>query len=215
MQINTHDAASPARGRGRQDGSARQRSEPQAVGRCLSVLTGGAMAVACGLVLVMTLAFGYEVVARYFFNSPTGFVNQVAAYSMPLLTFLGAAWTLRTGGHVSVDILSSRLPVGNKALLEAVMETLSALLVAVVTVLACLTVVESYEEGTRSFSTAVTFPEFIPQLVMPFGLALLLMEQIRLCAGGWRRLWIAASAEAQSPVDSDNQNGVTHAEAMQ
>lgn len=95
------------------------------------------------------------------------------------------------------------------------METLYALLVAVVTVLACLTVVESYEEGTRSFSTAVTFPEFIPQLVMPFGLALLLAQQIRLCVDGWRRFRVAAGAGAQSQAGPDNQNGATHAGAMQ
>jgi len=158
------------------------------VGRVLSAVANGANALACVLVVLMALAFGYEVISRYFFAKPTGFVNQIAAYSMPLITFLGVAWTLRKNGHVSVDILTSQLSPRPRAILAAVMDSLSVVLLVCITVFAYMTVMESYEQGTRSFATAITFPEFIPQIVMPVGLLLLLLEQIRLAAIGWRQI---------------------------
>lgn len=161
--------------------------EPSAGGRLLTATTEGANALACALVVLMALAFGYEVSARYLFDDPTGFVNQFAAYSMPIITFLGAARTLRINGHVSVDIVTTRLPPRLRARIAAVMDSLSVVVLALVTIFASMTVLESYSYGTRSFATAVTFPEFIPQIVMPVGLLLLLLEQLRLTVLAWRR----------------------------
>ena len=42
---------------------------------------------------------------RYFFNRPLIWVVELTEYGLLYVTFLGAAWLLRQGGHVQVDIL--------------------------------------------------------------------------------------------------------------
>lgn len=133
---------------------------------------------ATALILILTAVIGYEVIARYLFSSPTGFANQFAAYSMPAITFLAAAATLRKNGHVTVDALINVLGSRPRAGLEVLTEAFSVLVVAAVTVAAVMLVHESWESGTRTFSTAVSFPEYLPQMVMAVGLSLLALQQV-------------------------------------
>lgn len=57
----------------------------------------------------MTLAVSYSVVMRYLLNRPPIWVVQVSEYMLLWITFLGAAWLLREGGHIRVDIITSHL----------------------------------------------------------------------------------------------------------
>lgn len=133
---------------------------------------------ATALILILTAVMGYEVIARYIFNSPTGFANQFAAYSMPVIAFLSAAATLRKNGHVSVDVLVKALSKRLRARLEVLTEAFSLVLVAAVTIAAGSYVYQSWESGTMTFSTAVTFPEYWPQMVLPTGLLFLTFQQL-------------------------------------
>lgn len=53
----------------------------------------------------------YEVVSRYFFNDPTIWADDVSKQFMLLLVMLGSAYALREGAHISIDVISSRLPL--------------------------------------------------------------------------------------------------------
>jgi TRAP-type mannitol/chloroaromatic compound transport system permease small subunit len=53
----------------------------------------------------------YEVVARYAFNSPTLWGNDIAYMTNGTLFLLGAAYTLRMGAHIRIDFLATRLPL--------------------------------------------------------------------------------------------------------
>jgi TRAP-type mannitol/chloroaromatic compound transport system permease small subunit len=75
-----------------------------AVGRGLALL---AMVQIVALVVVML----WEVVARYGFNSPTLWANDITYMTNGTLFLLGAAWTLRRNQHIRIDFLSARLPV--------------------------------------------------------------------------------------------------------
>lgn len=75
-----------------------------AVGRGLALV---AMVQIVALIVVML----FEVVARYGFNSPTLWANDITYMSNGTLFLLGAAWTLRRNQHVRIDFLSTRLPV--------------------------------------------------------------------------------------------------------
>lgn len=129
------------------------------------------------LVLLLAGSIGYEVIARYFFNSPTGFANQFAAYVMPCIAFLAAAAALRENAHVAVDILVSALPERRRAVLAIVTELFSVILLVAVTYYTVLVIIDTYQSGTRTFSTVLTFPEYLPQMVMPLGFALLTLQQ--------------------------------------
>ena len=144
-------------------------------------------AVATALVIVVAVAFIYEIIARFLFNSPSGFVNQLSAYALPVIGFLGAAGTLAHNGHVAVDVLVQKLSPKAQAGLAIVTEAFSVLLLLVVTVITVGVVMEFWESGYKEFSTSVTFPEYLPQIAMPVGLALLTMQQMRQFVGSIRR----------------------------
>ncbi|HJQ57792.1 MAG TPA: TRAP transporter small permease subunit [Vineibacter sp.] len=75
-----------------------------AVSRALAML---AMVQIVVLVIVML----WEVVARYGFDSPTLWANDITYMTNGTLFLLGAAWTLRRNQHIRIDFLSARLPL--------------------------------------------------------------------------------------------------------
>lgn len=83
----------------------------------INVWTGHIVAFA---IFPVTAVLFYEVVARYFFNSPTVWAHDAAQQLMLLIVMLGAAYTLREGAHVSIDALSSHLPPRVQAALDIV-----------------------------------------------------------------------------------------------
>ena len=56
-----------------------------------------------------------EVILRYFFNSPTVWANELAQMFFGAYAILAGGYILRSGGHVNVDILYSRLPKKSRA----------------------------------------------------------------------------------------------------
>ena len=72
--------------------------------RILAACEGVAAAGATLIFVFITLAICAEVLLRYGFNSPISWVVEISEYSLLWITFLGASWVLRHGGHVRVDI---------------------------------------------------------------------------------------------------------------
>ena len=69
------------------------------------------------LFLFFVLLF-MEVILRYFFNSPTVWANELAQMLFGAYAILAGGYILRTGGHVNVDILYSRLSKKTRAILD-------------------------------------------------------------------------------------------------
>jgi TRAP-type mannitol/chloroaromatic compound transport system permease small subunit len=69
------------------------------------------------LFLFFALLF-MEVILRYFFNSPTVWANELAQMLFGAYAILAGGYIMRTGGHVNVDIVYSRLSKKSKAGLD-------------------------------------------------------------------------------------------------
>jgi TRAP-type C4-dicarboxylate transport system permease small subunit len=132
---------------------------------------------AATLVLLLAVLISYEVVARYVFGHPTGFANQAAAYAMPIIAFFAAAATLRRNHHVAVDAVVNLLSARSRLRLAVLTEVLSLVAVTFMTWAMLMEVIDNYETGTRSFSTVITFPEYLPQVPMLIGLLILAGHQ--------------------------------------
>ena len=61
---------------------------------------------------VMTIIVSYAVVARYVFNRPIGWSEEIATYMMVWSVFLGAAYTLKDGKVVVKDGKIEATPMG-------------------------------------------------------------------------------------------------------
>ncbi|MDR5906497.1 TRAP transporter small permease [Franzmannia qiaohouensis] len=71
------------------------------------------------LVLVLSSIFVLmfaQVLLRYIIHSPFAWIEEVAAYMLPVLAIWGAAVCIRQGSHLKVDLLLDVLPRTVKAL---------------------------------------------------------------------------------------------------
>ena len=60
------------------------------------------------LILITSLAVVYEVISRYLLASPTFWSYEVSYMMSSAYWFLGGAWTLKIGRHVTVDVIYAR-----------------------------------------------------------------------------------------------------------
>ncbi|HEY9096526.1 MAG TPA: TRAP transporter small permease [Hydrogenophaga sp.] len=83
--------------------------------RLVALLTGLAMALAAGGLLLSLVLIGWAVVMRYVFNAAPVWVDEVVGFALVVTVLLGAAQTFRRGEHIGVDVLVSRLsPAGRR-----------------------------------------------------------------------------------------------------
>jgi TRAP-type mannitol/chloroaromatic compound transport system permease small subunit len=89
-----------------------------ALADCIDRLTttvGRAMA---WLALVVVLLQFALVVARYLFGLGSIWLTETVIYAHATLFMLAAAWTLKVGGHVRVDIFYAEVSARTKALID-------------------------------------------------------------------------------------------------
>ncbi|MGB8748714.1 MAG: TRAP transporter small permease subunit, partial [Pseudolabrys sp.] len=75
---------------------------------------------AAWLALVVVLLQFALVVARYLFGLGSVWLTETVIYAHAALFMLAAAWTLRVGGHVRVDIFYADASAHTKALIDFV-----------------------------------------------------------------------------------------------
>jgi C4-dicarboxylate transporter DctQ subunit len=59
--------------------------------------------------IFMMLGISADVVARYFLNSPILGMQEVCSMLILWIVFLGAAWVLKKGGHINMDVILQML----------------------------------------------------------------------------------------------------------
>jgi TRAP-type mannitol/chloroaromatic compound transport system permease small subunit len=79
--------------------------------------TGGWIA---WLSVPLVLAVSYEVIARYFFNSPTTWAFDATYMLYGTLFMLGAAYALLKGAHIRTDFFFERWSVRTKGMIDAI-----------------------------------------------------------------------------------------------
>lgn len=88
--------------------------------RLVAIVAHGLSAVGVLCVILMMVLTTADVVARYIFNSPTMWADEMAAYLLIAIVFLGLAQTLRTNNHIRIDVLTSLLPPHVRRVLEVI-----------------------------------------------------------------------------------------------
>jgi TRAP-type C4-dicarboxylate transport system permease small subunit len=125
---------------------------------------GGAACV--GMIVV---AFWYEVTARYFFNAPTMWSHEVAAYLLCPLVFLSVPAMAQRAAHISISFLMDstparyRLPIAKAVLLGGGSICLFA---------AWITGAETWRQYLRGVETiaAIPIPKWWVSIFIPYGM---------------------------------------------
>jgi C4-dicarboxylate transporter DctQ subunit len=123
---------------------------------------------------VMTFTVTYAVVLRYAFNRPVGWSEEISTYLMIWAAFLGAAYALKEDAHIGVDLLLSRLPERIKPYFFLFHCVIGLVFCSILFYKGVELVQFSINLNNRSI--AIDFPLFIPQLAVPVGSAMLMLE---------------------------------------
>lgn len=153
--------------------------------RALDRLSTLLAALAAVSLVAMTLLMLAEVVARNLLHQSLTYSWEFSGYLMGLVFFFGAAYTLRTNGHVRVTMLAEALPPRFARLLD-IFATLVGLLVTgfIFYALADLTLT-SFQRGVKSFTPTQT-PLIIPQGLLALGALLLFLQMVARLIRLWR-----------------------------
>ncbi|MEX0347430.1 MAG: TRAP transporter small permease subunit [Rhizobiaceae bacterium] len=127
-----------------------------------------------------------EVIARSVFSASLSFAWEYAAYFYGCAVFLGAAYTMRTGGHVRVALLRGTLNTRGQHIMEIAATAVGAAFSIYLAFAMIQFALRSYSRGSTSPTIEAT-PLAIPQGVIALGATLLALQMvvrlIRLFAG--------------------------------
>jgi TRAP-type C4-dicarboxylate transport system permease small subunit len=94
--------------------------------RCVRWMSLAEQAVAALFLFVILATMGAQVFARYVFDSPIPWSEEVARLCLIWMTFIAAAFVMAQGGHITVDLLSPRLSVRGQVRLECLSHVIVA-----------------------------------------------------------------------------------------
>ncbi len=132
-------------------------------------LTAGAGAGLC--LVLMALLILAQIVGRWF-GVVIPSTEDFSGFLLAAASFLALAYTLRSGGHIRVNLLISHLHGGPRRLIEGTVLLLGLLLVGYAAWSALLLVIESYQFDELS-QGYIPVPLWIPQTPMAAGLLIL------------------------------------------
>lgn len=118
-----------------------------------------------------------EVTARAVFSASLSFAWEYAAYFYAAAVFLGAAYTMRTGGHVRVALLRSLLPERGRHCMEILATAIGTAFSLYLAYALIKFALRSFTRGSTSPTIDAT-PLVIPQGVLAFGATLLALQMI-------------------------------------
>jgi len=76
------------------------------------------------LIYLIMLVVLWEIIARTFFRAPTIWAHELSTFLFGSIAILAGAYVLRHGAHVNVDIISVRLSLRMRAIVDIVTFTL-------------------------------------------------------------------------------------------
>lgn len=177
----------------------RSRPLPLRVVDRLTDLAGYTSAIA---ILAAVLIICYGVLLRYFVGASTVWQTELSVYLLIYATFVGAAYGLKHGDHVAVELVVARFSAVPRDVLKLVVAALCIALAVVVGVLAVELWWEVVTEGRRS-GTAWNPPLAFPYAILPVGMLLVAVQYVVIAADTWRRLRAGGGRERGDGQDGD------------
>jgi C4-dicarboxylate transporter DctQ subunit len=129
------------------------------------------------LVIVMMLSMVYDVVMRHIFNRPTIWADELSCFLLVGVSFLGAAYALKTDSHVRIETFVGLLPPRVKNFVETVTDVLSVAFLFIFAWQGGRLVFESFVY-TRIAPTLLRTPLYLPQAFLAAGLSWFFVQML-------------------------------------
>lgn len=137
------------------------------------------MAVLAGLLLLfICFSICYSILTRSLSLSSPVWILQFNEYSLLWITFLGTAWTLVRGRHVSVDLLTGRLGERTGIYFRLFHGILGTVVCVVLLWYGSATTWGHFQNGITDVK-AVDVPKYLILVVIPIGFFLLTLQFVR------------------------------------
>ena len=137
--------------------------------------------VAGAFMVVMSLTTFANVIARYFFNSPIQWAEELARYAFIWVVFMGAVVCTKRKRHIAIDILLSMLPTGVSAWVRVVADLCT---------LGIALVIAYYGVRLTAAATQITatlkVPHYVVYVVVPVSAALVAIYTVGELRGNLR-----------------------------
>lgn len=128
-----------------------------------------------------------DIILRYFFNKPLTWDIEITEYILFAVAFFGAAWLLKVGGHVRIDVLDTMLSKKGKTYLHLLHSAVGAFVSLVLSLMSFVAAAYSYRDGLKVVKI-YTIGKYYFLFIISLGFFLLLVEFIRQFAGCVRTL---------------------------
>jgi TRAP-type C4-dicarboxylate transport system permease small subunit len=128
-------------------------------------------------VILMILLITLEVTGRKLFGFSTLVSDEFSGYMLALITFMGAAYTVKTEGFTRMELIYLRFKGKGRWVFNVVINLIALVFLLIVDYWIWVFVLSSYRAETKSISIVQT-PLFIPQIFMGLGVTLLVFEVI-------------------------------------
>jgi TRAP-type C4-dicarboxylate transport system permease small subunit len=126
-------------------------------------------------VLFMTFLITIEVIGRRVLGFSTLVADEFSGYLLVVITFMGAAYTLKTGGFTRMEVVYNRFKGRGRRVIDLAYNIVSLLFLVVVDYWMWVYIISNYRSDLKSISILQT-PLYIPQLFMGIGGTLLAIE---------------------------------------
>ncbi|MCG8375888.1 MAG: TRAP transporter small permease [Chlorobiales bacterium] len=134
------------------------------------------------LILAIGFFVFYEVVLRYAFDSPTLWVMDYSIYFAMWAAFLGSAQTMRTRGHVLVDVVTAKLGAKEQRLIRIGVHAVVLSFALTLTAAGVRSTYSAFVMNELTMS-ALYIPLYYPMSSIPVGSFLLALEEVGSLAG--------------------------------
>jgi TRAP-type mannitol/chloroaromatic compound transport system permease small subunit len=129
------------------------------------------------LIVPMLAIMVWEIVLRYFFNSPSQWAYEISLFVFGAYIVLGGAYTHLSGGHVNVDIIWGKLSPRGRAIVDIVTSGFAFLFLGVLFWTSLQITINSWQIGETSMSHWK--PIYYPlRTTLPVGCFLFLMQVV-------------------------------------
>ena len=122
-------------------------------------------------ILAITLLVSMDVLMRFFLNEPQLFVDDLSCFLLVAVVFLGTGPTFYKGGHIRVDLMTSRLKRRAQSRLRVVTLSIGIAILGVIIYETTLSTLAALETGR--VSAVMAWPLWPPMLFIPAGLVLM------------------------------------------
>ncbi|MEJ2471532.1 MAG: TRAP transporter small permease [Desulfuromonadales bacterium] len=143
-------------------------------GGIIHILTKVVETIASAAIVIMVILVVLEVLLRSTFGFSFGFVDEIVAYLVVLITFFGACVTFKNRALFKVEIFYGKIPKKIRRVFDLIHSFLSLVLCFTLIYYSFFLVSSSYERQTVS-PTKLETPLYIPQLIIPIGLIILVI----------------------------------------